>query len=276
MNVWQPFQTPDPARYTFRVGVTLTNWRGDLPDVGTTYNDIKLPGLDKPSINDGVGTKHSDYKYTHFEPGLIPQSRGQDMTGLWLYFIPPFTEADRTTPFRTYYRTLDISLPMVVTLLRFNRSNWIRDVSRSGDAELQIPRVHVTAFGVPPRNGKVRVLVEQFLSDQAFTKLRTDPPEPRMISWDIPGAEPGGFPACLHDDLYIPSWVGNYQTVSSGGTVTDVGDSGDRSMVKVPATNHVAWRRFVHDDDQEELESKLWLRRRVIAIPPLMPDILKL
>lgn len=251
--------TPNPAEVSFRVWQDANQMSpSSIPAIGQTYKASPIVG-NKPKVTtDGFG----DFVYSYM------RKEGDD---IWFYFAKAKTQAQRETPFRTFFSSRQYTWPAVledVYLVKSSIPQYINTGAGVQTTPRYIPRYRyrpATPYNSP-------IMVQQYLAEVPYPQslLIHDQPIPTDVNGSYLGVSVD-FPRCLHDKIVFEELVPGAQIVYGVGMANPpLGRNPTRQIF--PATNFLDWSAFVIEDRQEPVNG-LFLREKVTIYPPtFQPD----
>lgn len=253
-GAYQILSTPSPLEVSFRILADAVQFRpDDLPYENQPFITCEYPKIKPKFLTD----YYPDYVYTY---------ASRDSDGLWLYFARPKTDAERDTPFKTFYTTRNYPWPAVLEDLYVVKSSI--PITASGQ---EAPRFLPRARYRPAVSVDSICRVDQYLSAIEWPKTTFIHQQP--VPTDVNGSYLGvsvDFPRCLHPTIVFPE-TDPASTVVYGIGVQEVPAGRNPTRMTFPATNFTDWAPFVISDRQEPTNG-VWLRERVTIYPPQLPD----
>jgi hypothetical protein len=254
--------TPDPKRIGFSITIPDAaleelDLQQYIPNV-TTWDEMRI-------VMRGERVRRSlrDYVYT-----FSRQSGGATRT---FYFFPPFTDAERNTPFRDYPSTYPVTWPAVLEKLCFATDVSLPQLSKRGGIEVEMPTIipQVLYRDAFPEDANARVRL--YLSDKPWpeSKLRSEKPVPTSVFWNFQGQQMGTFPECLHGTINpnLDIYAQYLNPIYGAGTDDGIG-TGFVMDFKIEATNFTDWSNYIAVNRVEITEVNLFLRTEIEVFPP--------
>lgn len=205
---------------------------------------------------------YGDYVFTYGEQGN-PGGELPDLPPtMVLYFAKAKSEAERNTPFKTWYTKKDWTFPEVVSGI---------EVQKVTDPTTHAVTYYPKFFGLAEYVGPCIFKVEQFLSEVPWNAntFQATAPQPQAIdAWIIAGNQRLHIyrPRSLHPELKIgnPSYI-NTDVYLRTGVIPDF-NGGVQGYI-FPATNPAGRVAYVQADEQSPVQGQ-YLRERVTVYPP--------
>lgn len=260
-GLYEILSTPSPLEVSFRILVDAK-----------VFGPDDLPFDNQPFITcDKIKTKpkflvenYANYVYTY---------ASNAESGLWLYFARNKTNAERDTPFKTFFTTRSYPWPAVLEDLYFVQSPYPYIVF-DGSENVANPRLLPRYRYRPSVTVDSLCKVEQYLSSIEWPKQTFVHQQP--VPTDVDGAYLGvnvNFPRCLHPTVEFPEQDAGLSSVVYGvGVKTPPLNRNPLRMV-FPETNFTDWAPFVVSDRQEPTNG-VWLREKVTIYPPQQPEVI--
>lgn len=252
--------TPNPSEVMFRVKQPGTIFKStQMPAIGTPYNQCDILSVKSVVQLQGYGS----YVYVMCR---------RDKEEMWFYFGKSRTQAERDTPFRTYYtkqnHPWDAVLEDVYPVQGIERA--VEDFG-SGSYNTVKPAYQIRYKYRPAVTVNSLVRVDLYLSEVPWDGARFRHEQP--IPTDVQGSYGGvdvSFPRCLHGTVIFPEAMTGGQVVPGVGMVNPPPGRNTAKMI-FPATNFIDWAPFVIDDEQEPVDG-MYLRQRKTIYPPTQPE----
>jgi hypothetical protein len=252
--------TPDPTEFTIRIRVPdqIINKQLALQPSGKLKRYDKYKDVSFAVRHERVA-EFGEYVYTYCEQA--------DAGHKYLYFARARTDAERNTPFETFYGNRPYAWPAVLEDLYFVSSTFPQSTATGADSISTATRYFKRQKYRPTRNALSRIKVQQYLSEVPWPAqaLVHPQPDPTEVDGSYLGIEVN-FPKCLHPRIVLPELVPGAQIVFGAGAV-NVARSGTPKEQVFPATNFEDWRSFIVDDSIQP-QKGLWLREKVTIYPP--------
>lgn len=253
--------TPNPNELMFRVKQPAAIFKStQMPTIGTPYSQCDILSVKSVVQLQGYGS----YVY-------VMCSR--DKENMWFYFGKSRTQAERDTPFRTYYtkqnHPWDAVLEDVYPVQSMKRvvKEYGSTTFPTVEPEYQIRYKYRPAVTV---NSVVRI--DLYLSEVPWDKAKFRHEQP--IPTDVQGSFGGldvSFPRCLHGTVTFPEALAGAQVVTGVGMVNPPPGRNPSKMI-FPATEPFTdWADFVLDDEQEPVNG-LYLRQKKTILAPIRPE----
>lgn len=258
-------QTPNPKFRSLQISVkeaTFASSAGIIPPEGTLYSDPAW----KSFFGKDYLKEFSDFRY------ICQTSDNQN--GGTLLFCRSMTPEQRDTPFRTTTRFGNHHWYPILKKLEIipdsGSARSYRAVVNGQNAVNSGPSFYVRQVYIPAVDQGSRFIVEEFFSDIPYVIPQYPTPKPSNVSYDVPGVR-GGFPECLHDDIYIQSISTTIDTtvIGTSGQLTSIGGGSTIPGQFFPRTNFKSWSPYVISDEQKFENG--YYRQRVTVFPPPLP-----
>ena len=258
-------QTPNPALRSLVVSVGEASFQtsgGILPPEGTLYDDE----LWRTFFGRDYNNNFSGFRY-------VCQTEDNQKGGQ-LLFVKSLTDLERNTPFRTTTKFASHHWhPMLKKLELIPDSGSARSyrtVTGGQNAVNSGPSFYVRQVYIPAVDEGSRFVIEEFFADVPYSIPQYPTPQPSNVTYDVPGVR-GGFPECLHDDLYIQDIATTVATSiqDESGKLTSTGGGSSIPGQFFPATNFKKWAPYVLSDEVNFNNG--YHRQRVTVFPPPLP-----
>lgn len=262
--------TPNPNEIMFRVKQPATIFKStQMPTIGTPYNQCDILSVKSVVQLQGYG----NYVYVSCQ---------RDKENMWFYFGKAKTQAERDTPFRTYYTKQnhpwdavleDIYFVKGVRYVAAKTSQAIdTEGSTTAGSVIVAEPVYYPRYRYRPAvtvNSLVRI--DLYLAEVPWDKAKFRHEQP--VPTDVQGSYQGidvSFPRCLHGKVTFPEVVPGAQSVTGVGMENPPSGRNPSKMI-FPATNFPDWAPFVISDEEEPVNG-LYLRQKKTIFPPTQPD----
>ncbi len=253
--------TPNPSEVMFRVKQPGAIFKStQMPTLGTPFNQCAILSVKSAVQLQGYGS----YVYVMCR---------RDKEDMWFYFGKSRTQAERDTPFRTYYtkqnHPWDAVLEDVYPVKSVKRTvaNYGGSDIPTVEYEYQIRYKYRPAVTV---NSLVRV--DLYLAEVPWdkAKFRHEQPIPTDVQGSF-GGQDVSFPRCLHGTVTFPEALTGGQVVTGVGMQNPPPGRNPAKMI-FPATNFPDWAPFVIDDEQEPVDG-MYLRQKKTILAPTRPEV---
>jgi hypothetical protein len=254
--------TPNPSEVMFRVKQPGAIFKStQMPALGTPFNQCDILSVKSAVQLQGYGS----YVYVMCR---------RDKENMWFYFGKSRTQAERDTPFRTYYTKQNHPWDAVLEDVYPVRSvKPTTDILSDNTKIPTVEPVYQIRYKYRPAvtvNSLVRV--DLYLSEVPWdqAKFRHEQPIPTDVQGSFGGLDVS-FPRCLHGTVTFPEALAGAQVVSGVGMVNPPPGRNPSKMV-FPATNFTDWQPYVLDDEQEPVDG-MYLRQKKTIYPPTQPEV---
>lgn len=201
-----------------------------------------------------------DYVFTY------PENGGVDKLGCGetiLYFAKAKSDAERNTPFKSWFTKKQFTFDAVVSGIMIMRDLQIADK----------PRYFPKYFGLAEYTGPCLFKIEQFLSEVPWNQNSFQATAPQPGDIDATIMFPTGVlqirkSRVLHPDLSIRNPFPNHTSVFyKTGFIPKV--NGNTTEFIFPSTNPGGRLPYIQTDSQDPVQGQ-WLRERVTIYPPFI------
>lgn len=257
--------TPNPNEVMFRVKQPGAIFKStQMPTIGTPFNQCDILSVKSAVQLQGYGS----YVYVMCR---------RDKENMWFYFGKSRTQAERDTPFRTYYTKQNHPWDAVLEdLYPVKKLEYVDKDYGSGiykKTYSTMEPVYSLRYKYRPAvtvNSLVRV--DLYLAEVPWdkAKFRHEQPIPTDVQGSF-GGQDVSFPRCLHGTVTFPEALAGAQVVSGVGMANPPPGRNPAKMI-FPATNFPDWAPFVIDDEQEPVDG-MYLRQKKTIYPPTQPDV---
>ena len=252
--------TPNPEEIMFRVKQPGTIFKStQMPTFGTPYSQCGILSVKSAVQLQGYGS----YVYVMCQ---------RDKENMWFYFGKARTQAERDTPFRTYYTKQNHPWDAVLEDIYFVKGAKNVSTASGSATAVTVEPVYYPRYRYRPAvtvNSLVRI--DLYLAEVPWDKaqLRHEQPVPTDVQGSYAGIDVS-FPRCLHGKVTFPEAVPGAQVVTGVGMENPPSGRNPAKMI-FPATNFTDWTTYVLDDQQEPVNG-LYLRQKKTIIPPTVPE----
>ena len=252
--------TPNPNEIMFRVKQPGAIFKStQMPTIGTPYSQCGILSVKSVVQIQGYG----NYVYVMCQ---------RDKENMWFYFGKAKTQAERDTPFRTYYTKQNHPWDAVLEDIYFVRGVKYVSQTLGAATAVTVEPVYYPRYRYRPAvtvNSLVRI--DLYLAEVPWDKARLRHEQP--VPTDVQGSYQGidvSFPRCLHGKVTFPEAVPGAQVVTGVGMENPPSGRNPAKMI-FPTTNFTDWTTYVLDDEQEPVNG-LYLRQKKTIIPPTVPE----
>ena len=259
-DYFNPLPTPNPSEIMFRVkqpGAIFNSTQ--MPTIGTPYNQCDILPVKSMVQLQGYGS----YVYVMCQ---------RDKENMWFYFGKAKTQAERDTPFRTYYTKQNHPWDAVLEDIYFVKGSKYVSTTLGEATAVTVEPVYYPRYRYRPAvtvNSLVRI--DLYLAEVPWDKAKFRHEQP--VPTDVQGSYQGidvSFPRCLHGKVTFPEAVPGAQVVTGVGMENPPSGRNPSKMI-FPATNFTDWAPFVISDEEEPVNG-LYLRQKKTIVPPTMPE----
>ncbi len=265
-NPCKIIKTPNPCELGLRVEVK-DSMLAAHPEIfpGQTgiipYKDFNARSSSLLKLNQAYLTGFGDFVYSTCEEGKDVDDQG--IGSIYLYFSKAKTDAQRNTPFKSWFTKKSFTFDAVVSGIMILRDTQITDK----------PRYFPKYFGLAEYTGPCLFKIEQFLSEVPWNQnsFQSTAPQPGDIDATI--MFPTGLlqirkSRVLHPDLSIRNPFPNHTSVFyKTGFIPKV--NGNTTEFVFPSTNPGGRLPYIQTDSQDPVQGQ-WLRERVTIYPPFI------
>ena len=257
---FDPKVDDDSGEWWFRVAISTAQIRvEDLPAVGTLYSAASLRSVNARMDKWGA---YQLLKYTNGPDGYV-----------WAHFAKSKTAEEIATPYKTLKGSKHYDWPTVLHAVAFADDNeYPVSETRPGPRTVSVPRKRARAITTESAFALCKTLTKYYLSPDPFDIPTHPQPVAGAVSWVVNNTETSLV--CLHDDLELPARGQSWNLTDIVGQADAVGSPTPKRLF--PATPFVDWQPFTIADDQEEIETGHYRRRRTIIFPPTSAELMSL
>lgn len=253
--------TPNPSEMMFRVKQPGAIFKSaQMPVVGTPFSQCDILPVKSAVQLQGYGS----YVYVMCR---------RDKENMWFYFGKSRTQAERDTPFRTYYTKQNHPWDAVLEdLYPVKKLEYVIKEYGSGTYGTMEEKYSFRYKYRPAVTVNSLVRVDLYLAEVPWDKVRLRHEQP--VPTDVQGSymdQEVSFPRCLHNTVTFPEASPGAQVVSGVGMQNPPPGRNPAKMI-FPATNFIDWAPFVIDDEQEPVDG-MYLRQKKTIYPPTQPDV---
>lgn len=254
--------TPNPSEVMFRVKQPGAIFKStQMPAIGTPFNQCDILSVKSAVQLQGYGS----YVYVMCQ---------RDKENMWFYFGKSRMQAERDTPFRTYYTKQNHPWDAVLEDV-YPVQSMKRVVKEYGDTTFPTvePVYQIRYKYRPAVTVNSLVKIDLYLAEVPWdqAKLRHDQPIPTDVQGSFGGLDVS-FPRCLHGLVTFPEALAGAQVVPGVGMANPPPGRNSARMI-FPATEpFIDWAAYVLEDEQQPVNG-MYLRQKKTIYPPARPEV---
>lgn len=265
-------KTPNPNELGLAVHVNdtlLANNPQLYPtEAGTIrYDQFITSANNLVPVDQSYAKGYGSYVFTYSEPGFMGTEKADGIPTTIFYFAKSKTDAERNTPFRTWFTRKDWNFPAVL-----NGIMILKDVSHKQSFNVNgtivnADRFFPKFFELPEYVGPCVFKIEQFLSEVPWnqTSFQSTAPQPDDVDFYILGLHIQRR-RVLHPELKVNNpFPDSTEVAFRTGFLPTF--NGENLQYIFPATKPAGRVPYIQTDEQNPTNGQ-WLRERVTVYPP--------
>jgi hypothetical protein len=208
-----------------------------------------------------------NFVFTYSERGKWGSDRANDKPTTIFYFAKAKTDAERNTPFKTWFTRKDWNFPAVLLGIMMLKDTRYQQSFNVGGTVRNADRFFPKVFELPEYVGPCTFKIEQFLSEVPWNSnsFRSTAPQPDNVEFYILGQKFERH-RVLHPELKINNpFPESTEVAFRTGFLPTF--NGENLQYIFPATKPAGRQPYIQTDEQSPTNGQ-YLRERVTVYPP--------